>query len=79
MTQLNIHMTERFEKELLKFMKLRHITVKALAIRIAIREGLEHSVGYPKSTDFSTWVGLGNQVPTHKKVKFRSDDDLWKE
>ncbi len=78
MTQLNIHMTAKFENELLKFMKLRHIPTKAEAVRIAIKEGLEHTVGYMKSTDFSAWVGLGNQVPTNKKVKFRSDDDLWK-
>ena len=78
MTQLNIHMNQVFEKELLKFMKLRHITTKAEAVRIAIREGLAHSIGHPKSNDFSAWVGLGNQIPTNKKTKFRSDDDLWK-
>lgn len=78
MTQLNIHMTQVFEKELLKFMKLRHITTKTEAVKVAIREGLEHSIGHLKSTDFSQWVGLGNQAPIKKKVKFHSDDDLWK-
>lgn len=78
MSQLNIHMTPIFENQLLKFMKLRHISTKAEAIRVAIKEGLEHSIGYKKSTDFSTWLGLGNQASTNKKMKFHSDDDLWK-
>jgi hypothetical protein len=78
MTQLNIHITQVFENELLKFMRLRHIPTKAEAVRVAIREGLAHSIGYAKSTDFSAWIGFGNQVPTNKKMKFHSDDDLWK-
>jgi hypothetical protein len=78
MSQLNIHMTPLFENQLLKFMKLRHISTKAEAIRVAVKEGLEHSIGYAKSTDFSAWLGLGKQALTNKKMKFHSDDDLWK-
>lgn len=78
MSQLNIHMTPAFEHELLKFMKIRKISTKAEAIRVAIKEGLEHSIGYTKPKNFSDWVGLGTQAPTNKKTKFRSDDDLWK-
>lgn len=78
MTQLNIHITDEFENELQKFMKIRHLKTKAEAIRTAIKEGLERSVSNIKSTDFSTWLGLGKQIPTNKKIKFKSDDDLWK-
>jgi len=78
MSQLNLHITPAFEQELLKFMKIRHIPTKAEAIRVAIKEGLEHSIGHIKTSDFSDWVGLGNQAPTNKKIKFKSDDDLWK-
>jgi hypothetical protein len=78
MTQLNIHMTATFEKDLLKFMKIRHIPTKSEAIRIAIKEGLEHTAGRLKAPDFSEWAGLGKEVPQNKKLKFKSDDDLWK-
>jgi|GEM_PF-1710227 len=78
MTQLNIHMTPEFERDLRKFMRVRHLPSKAKAIRTAIRECLEHSVYHAKKTDFSSWIGLGKQVPPNKKNKFHSDDDLWK-
>jgi len=78
MTQLNIHMTPIFERDLQQFMKIRHIKTKAEALRIAVKEGLEHSLQHIKPTDFSKWVGLGKQVPVNKKRHFRSDDDLWK-
>jgi len=78
MSQLNIHMTPTFERDLLKFMKIRHLKNKSEAIRIAIKEGLEHSIYAAQPTDFSSWVGLAKQVPFNKKSKFKSDDDLWK-
>ena len=77
MTQLNIHMTLSFERELAKFMKIRRLKTKAEAVRVAIREGLEHSV-QAEPRDFSTWIGLGKEIPNNKKPRFRSDDDLWK-
>ncbi|HSW94092.1 MAG TPA: hypothetical protein VLJ15_07060 [Gammaproteobacteria bacterium] len=77
MTQLNIHMTPGFERELAKFMKIRHLKTKAEAVRIAIKEGLEHSV-QAKPTDFSAWVGIGKEIPNNKKPRFHSDDDLWR-
>lgn len=78
MPQLNIHLTPTFEKDLKKFMKIRHIETKSEAIRIAIKEGIEHSIGPVKPVDFSKWIGLGNQAPVNKKRKFFSDSDLWK-
>lgn len=69
-------MTAEFERDLRKFMRVRHLSTKAEAVRTAIKECLEHST-YAKKTDFSSWVGLGKQVPTNKKNKFKSDDDLW--
>lgn len=78
MSQLNIHMTPAFEKDLLKFMKVRHLPTKAEAVRLAIREALEHAIKHKKPIDFSAWINLGNQASTNKNVKFNSDDDLWK-
>lgn len=77
MTQLNIHMTAEFERDLRKFMRVRHLTTKAEAVRTAIKECLERST-YATKADFSSWAGLGNQAPLNKKNKFKSDDDLWK-
>jgi hypothetical protein len=77
MSQLNIHMTPQFEKDLQKFMKARHISTKAQAIRVAIQEGLERVVLAQRKVDFSAWLGMGNRAPVNRKTRFRSDDDLW--
>lgn len=78
MSQLNIHLTPRFEHDLKKFMKLRHINTKSEAIRVAVQEGIQHALVHTKSIDFKEWLGLANQAPLNKKIKFSSDDDLWK-
>jgi len=77
MSQLNIHVTPGFEKDLSKYMKLKHIQTKSEAIRVAIKEGILHASAQTKPVDFSDWVGLGLKVPMNKKTKFSSDDDLW--
>lgn len=77
MTQFNIHMTPEFERDLLKLMRIRHLSTKSEAVRMAIKECLEHSYRV-KTTEFSSWIGLGNEAPANKKTKFKSDDDLWK-
>lgn len=77
MSQLNIHITASFEKDLNRFMRLKHINTKSEAIRVAIKEGIQHASKQVKTINFNDWLGLGNQVPTNKKVKFTSDDDLW--
>lgn len=78
MRQLNIHLTDAFARDLQKFMKIRHISTKAEAIRTAIKEGLEHSAANEKTTDFSAWLGLAKQVPINNKPRFKSDEELWK-
>ena len=78
MSQLNIHMTPAFEKKLLRLMKVRHITTKAEAIRIAVNEALEHSILNVKPIDFVELIGIGNDAPTNSNPRFKSDDDLWK-
>lgn len=78
MTQLNIHMTTKFEQNLRTLMKIRHIETKSEAVRIAILEALERATQQPEPADFSVWLGLAKQVPTNTKLRFKSDDDLWK-
>ena len=46
MSQLNIHVTASFEKDLNKFMKLRHINTKSEAIRLAIKEDIQHAAAH---------------------------------
>lgn len=78
MSQLNMHVTANFEKDLNKFMKLRRINTKSEAIRLAIKEGIQHAVVHVKPENFTHWLGLAMQVPINKKAKFSSDDDLWR-
>lgn len=78
MSQLNIHVTPSFEKDLNKYMKLKHIQTKSEAIRVAIKEGIQHATSQARTVDFSDWLGLGLQVSINKKKKFSSDNDLWK-
>lgn len=78
MTQINLHVTPEFEKELQQLMKVKQLKTKALAIRIAVKECLAHSIAQKIPTDFSQWAGLANQVPMNSKPRFSSDDDLWK-
>ena len=40
MSQLNIHMNSTFERDLKKFMKIRHIKTKAEAVRIRTKSKL---------------------------------------
>lgn len=77
MSQLNIHVTASFEKDLNKFMKLRHIQTKSEAIRLAIKEGIQHAAAHVAPGNFTDWLGLATQAPVNKKAKFSSDDDLW--
>jgi hypothetical protein len=78
MSQLNIHLTTSFEKDLNKFMKLRHIKTKSEAIRVALKEGIQHAIAHRKPINFTDWLGLAKKAPVNKKTKFSSDDDLWK-
>lgn len=77
MSQLNIHVTASFEKDLNKFMRLRHINTKSEAIRLAIKEGIQHAAAHTTPGNFTNWLGLATQIPTNKKAKFSSDSDLW--
>ena len=77
MSQLNIHLTASFEKDLHKFMKIRHIHTKSEAIRVAIKEGIQHSLTKTKPVNFNDWLGIAMQIPINNKPKFTSDDDIW--
>ncbi len=78
MSQLNIHLTEEFERRLSRLMRVRQIKTKSEAVRIAVAETLERSLGSgTPATDFRSWIGLARQAPQNPPPRFRSDDDLW--
>lgn len=77
MTQLNLHVTPRFEKDLRQLMKVKHLKTKAETIRMAVKETLVHTIQHLRADDFSKWVGLAKQQPLNPKQRFRSDKDLW--
>lgn len=77
MTQLNLHVTPSFENDLSQLMRVKHIKTKAEAIRMAVKESLEHSICSIETIDFSKWAGIAQQAPVNEKPRFRSDDDLW--
>ena len=76
MRQLNLNVTEEFERDLRRFMRLRGITKQSEAIRQAVREAAAKASATPHS-DFRSWLGLGLKAPLDPKPRFRSEDDLW--
>ena len=77
MAQLNINVTPDFERDLKRFMRLRRLRTKSEAIRIAIREAVERSLGAAGEQDFSSWIGIARgKLPGHE-TRFMSDDELW--
>lgn len=76
MPQLNINLTEEFEADLTRFMRIRKIPTKSEAVRVAVRESLERSMRGAEAPDFGSWLGRarGGENPS---PRFASEDDLW--
>jgi hypothetical protein len=72
MRQLNLNVTEEFERDLRRFMRQKGITKQSEAIRQAVREA-----GAASHADYRCWLGLGLKTPLNPKPRFRSDHDLW--
>ena len=77
MAQLNLNMTPEFEEALRRFMRLRGIRAKSEAIRVAVREGVERSIGAVGRSSFAPWLGAAARAPENPKPRFASDSDLW--
>ena len=78
MSQLNIHTSPEFDRILSRFMKIRGLKNKSVAIRTAVKEGLEQSLRELVTTDFKQWIGIGNTEPENSERKFHTHDDLWR-
>ncbi|OHB75480.1 MAG: hypothetical protein A2Z34_08995 [Planctomycetes bacterium RBG_16_59_8] len=77
MGQINMHVTPWFEKMLARFMRVRKIATKSEAIRIAVKEGVERSVGKGGTVEFHSLRGYANRFSVNPRPRFRNDDDLW--
>jgi len=74
--QINLHVTDRFQKELKRFMRARRIPTKSAAIRTAVHEGCERTASAVQA-DFRSWLGIGKRGRP-KRRRFASHDDLWR-
>ena len=76
MRQLNLNVTEEFERDLRRFMRQKGITKQSEAIRQAVREAVAKA-GAASHSDYRSWLGLGLKAPLNPKPRFRGEDDLW--
>jgi Arc/MetJ-type ribon-helix-helix transcriptional regulator len=78
MAQMNLHLTAEFERALARFMRLRKLSSKSEAVRIAVQEAAEREVRTRSATDFREWLGKGHAAPPNPAPRFATDDDLWR-
>jgi hypothetical protein len=76
MSQLNIHMTARFERALSRFMKARGIKTKSEAVRTAVEEALQRTAPHPP-VNWKDMIGIANEYPAKPKDQWLTEDDLW--
>jgi len=76
MRQLNINVTEEFERDLRRFMRQKGIAKQSEAIRQAVREAVAKA-GVASHADYRSWLGLGLKAPLNPKPRFRSEEELW--
>ncbi len=76
MRQLNLNVSEEFERDLRRFMRQKGITNQSEAIRRAVGEAAAKA-GASSRSDFRSWLGLGLKAPLNPKPRFRAEDDLW--
>jgi len=76
MSQLNLHLTAEFERQLQKYMQIRGLHTKAEAIRATVKESLEYRLAHTTVTNFRSWIGRGLSSTPHK-ARFKYEDDIW--
>jgi hypothetical protein len=67
MRQLNLNVTEEFERDLRRFMRQKGITKQSEAIRLALREAVAKA-GAAFYSDYRSWLGLGLVVDTSTEI-----------
>lgn len=58
-------------------MKLKNVSNKSVAIRMAINESLQQLLQKHETMDFNTLLGQATLAPQNKHPRFKSDKDLW--
>jgi hypothetical protein len=76
MSQLNIHMTEAFEKKLKRYMRVRGIKTKSDAVRTAVEESLRLAEK-PRKFSINDLYGLAKNLPKTPRSQWLTEDDLW--
>jgi hypothetical protein len=77
-SQLNINVTPEFERALQRLMRLRGITSKSEAVRVAVIEAAERQRVGARVDAIRALRGAGLRAPLQRRPKFRTEDDLWK-
>ena len=75
--QLNVNQTPEFEEDLTRLMRIRRISTKSEAVRVAVRESLERSLQAASECDYRSWIGLARGEGENLEPKIRSHDELW--
>jgi Arc/MetJ-type ribon-helix-helix transcriptional regulator len=78
MGQMNLNVSPDFERQLARLMRLRQLTSKSEAIRVAVREAVERENRGGRGIEYSAWLGLAKQGRANPKPRFASHDDLWR-
>ncbi len=78
MAQMNLNVTPEFERVLQRFMRLRKLTSKSEAVRLAVSEAVERENRGRAHAPFSSWLGAGNRAQPNPHPRFANEDDLWK-
>jgi hypothetical protein len=76
-SQFNIHVTPGFERALSRFMRLRGLTNKSEAVRVAVEEAAAREVAARKTVSFADLRGAALRAPPNPSPRFASEDDLW--
>jgi hypothetical protein len=77
MSQLNIHMTEAFEKKLKRYMRARGIKTKSDALQQALDDAIKLTTKKPSKDSFKDLLGSANKFPQRPRRDWLSEDDLW--
>lgn len=77
MAQLNINLAPEFQENLEKLMRLRGITSKSDAVRLAVKEAVERQTAQKPKTNWRALLGWANQFPENPDSRFKSHDELW--
>ena len=76
--QLNINVTPEFERALQRLMRLRGLTNKSDAVRMAVIEAAERERPRVRADALRALRGAGLRAPLRQQPRFLTEDDLWR-